>query len=140
MQGRCWTHNLSTGRQNSENFLSGTKKLQGDKDCPEGTYCDWSTIYSSLGMAIHAVENSDSSEVVFGAPGTYAWKGAIGVKKQVIKSIPYVFISFLFSFIRGDEFVLSDKLKVGIEPPSIYDYAGYSVDSGIKQRIINPFT
>ena len=128
MQGRCWIYNLSNGRQSNENYLNDTRKLQTDKDCPQGTYCDWSTIYSSLGMSIHAVENSQ--EVLFGAPGTYAWKGAIGVKKWVNQ---FNSKSIVLPHFRGTDFVLGDKLKK--DPSSIYDYAGYAIDSGTKYKI-----
>ena len=107
-QGKCWSYNLGTGDQRGTNYL-GNSKLFGNDICPNITSCSYETLYSSLGMSLHAAGN----EVIFGAPGSYTWKGTIAAKKSF-------------------NFQLGDRMKE--DPRSIYDYAGYSVGSGFFQR------
>ena len=80
MQGKCWRYQLSSGNQSQEYYLESTPELKSDGECPQGTYCDWGTMYSSLGMSLHALDND---QVLFGAPGTYSWKGTIAAAKYV---------------------------------------------------------
>ena len=79
MQGKCWTLDLSSASasQSHDNYLSGSKEFINDKNCPNGTACPWGTIYGALGMSVHA----SGSEVIYGAPGAYTWKGTIAARK-----------------------------------------------------------
>ena len=79
MQGKCWSLDLSSASasQSHNNYLSGSKEFINDKNCPNGTACPWGTIYGALGMSVHA----SGSEVIYGAPGAYTWKGTIAARK-----------------------------------------------------------
>ena len=79
MQGKCWSLDLSSpsASQSHDNYLSGSKEFINDKNCPNGTACPWGTIYGALGMSVHA----SGSEVIYGAPGAYTWKGTIAARK-----------------------------------------------------------
>ena len=108
-QGKCWSYNLGTKDQLGTNYLRNSKLFENDI-CPNITSCPYGTLYSSLGMSLHAAGN----DVIFGAPGSYTWKGTIATKE----------------FFK--EFKLGDRMKD--DPRSIYDYAGYSVGSGFFQK------
>ena len=75
MQGQCWQYDLATRAQSHSNYLNNTKKFDRDDNCPAGSSCPYGTLYSSLGMSLHSQGNS----VLFGAPGTYTWQGAMAV-------------------------------------------------------------
>ena len=109
-QGKCWTYNLSHQSQQGTNYLEKSKKFGNDK-CPNITSCPYETLYSSLGMSVHAA----GDEVIFGAPGSYTWKGTMAAKRHFPPS----------------HFQLGDRVKD--DPRSIYDYSGYSVGSGFFQ-------
>ena len=99
MQGRCWNislPSLSVGQP--QNYLEGTPKLNYNGS-PYGT------AYSSLGLAMHAVEG----ELVLGGPGTRDWRGAL-LSRTNSKSV------------LGEEWNGAAL--------STYSYMGYSLSSG----------
>ena len=63
-------------------------------------------------MSLHA----EGDQVLFGAPGSYTWKGTIAAS-------------------RHSRFQLGGRVKN--EPSSIYDYSGYSVGTGTDFFIPN---
>ena len=79
MQGKCWSLDLTSpsASQTHDNYLTGSKEFINDKNCPNGTACPWGTLYGALGMSVHA----SGSEVIYGAPGAYTWKGTIAARK-----------------------------------------------------------
>ena len=74
MQGKCWSLGLSDLTQQGENYLEGSRRFGGRGEYPYGT------LYSALGMAIHAVP-ANHGEVLFGAPGTFSWTGTLAAKR-----------------------------------------------------------
>ena len=74
MQGKCWQYDLRTGEESHGNYLNTTRKFYSDPECPRGSSCRYASLYSSLGISVHATQ---SGSVLFGAPGTFTWEGTL---------------------------------------------------------------
>ena len=74
MQGKCWQYNLTSSEQTHGNYLNNSRKFYSDPDCPRGSSCRYGSLYSSLGMSLHA---SKDGTVLLGAPGTFTWEGTL---------------------------------------------------------------
>ena len=133
MQGKCWSLDLSDFAQQGENYLEGSRRFGGRGEYPYGT------LYSSLGMAIHAVPGP-YGEVLFGAPGTFSWTGTLAVKRFYCEKL----FKISDEEFRQEKFILGDlwdKKEMGDDEMKDMrndDYGGYAVTSGtmVSQRAI----
>ena len=75
MQGKCWRLPLSNMSRDGQDYLEGYKRFNGWGGYPYGT------LYSALGMSVHAVGPPENEDVLFGAPGTYGWTGTMAAMR-----------------------------------------------------------
>ena len=125
MQGKCWSLGLSDLAQQGENYLEGSRRFGGRGEYPYGT------LYSALGMAIHAVPGN-YGEVLFGAPGTFSWTGTLAAKRFHFEH----FSKISDKDSRQEEFLLGDlwdNKEMGDDEMKDMrndDYGGYAITSG----------
>ena len=74
MQGKCWALPLAEMSQDGQNYLDRSVRFGKKGEYPYGT------LYSALGMSVHAVQ-SETEDVLFGAPGTFSWTGTLAAMR-----------------------------------------------------------